>query len=145
MISVVLLVIPTEINGLGNSLRWPRNTLYPQRLALTSPTSGGRSFGIVRLRTAATEFSFLVSLVIQSLLWRKRHGVGFCYIHITSKMWSWLPRESDLRMTALARVSSNCERTMTASVQLKKKKSRRESQGAWRQDELIGGKPPVVK
>jgi hypothetical protein len=27
----------------------------------------------------------------------------------------------------------------------KKKKSGRGSQGAWRQDELIGGKPPVVK
>jgi hypothetical protein len=26
-----------------------------------------------------------------------------------------------------------------------KKKSGRGSQGAWRQDELIGGKPPVVK
>jgi hypothetical protein len=33
---------------------------------------------------------------------------------------------------------------MTAGVQLKKKIGR-ESQGAWRQDELIGGKPPVVK
>jgi hypothetical protein len=29
-------------------------------LALTSPTSGDRSVGIFRLRTAATEFSFLV-------------------------------------------------------------------------------------
>jgi hypothetical protein len=34
---------------------------------------------------------------------------------------------------------------MTTGVQLKKKKSGRESQWAWRQDELIGGKPPVVK
>jgi hypothetical protein len=33
---------------------------------------------------------------------------------------------------------------MTASVQLRKK-SGHESQAAWRQDELIGGKPPVVK
>jgi len=30
--------------------------LYPQKLALTSPTGGGRSVGIVRLRTKATEF-----------------------------------------------------------------------------------------
>jgi hypothetical protein len=29
--------------------------LYPQKLALTSPTSGGRSVGIVRSRTKATE------------------------------------------------------------------------------------------
>jgi hypothetical protein len=36
----------------GDPLRWPRDTLYPQKLALTSPTSGGRSVGIVRLRTA---------------------------------------------------------------------------------------------
>jgi hypothetical protein len=31
-------------------------------LALTSPTGGGRSVGIVRLRTKATEFSFFFSL-----------------------------------------------------------------------------------
>ena len=37
--------------------------LYPQKLALTSPTGGGRSVGIVRLRTKATEFFFLVHLV----------------------------------------------------------------------------------
>jgi hypothetical protein len=35
-------------------------TLYPQKLALTSPTGGGRSVGIVRSRTKATEFSFYV-------------------------------------------------------------------------------------
>jgi hypothetical protein len=40
----------------GDSLRWPRDTLYPQKLALISPTCGGRSVGIVRLRTKATEF-----------------------------------------------------------------------------------------
>jgi hypothetical protein len=34
-------------------------TLYQQKLALTSPTSGGRSVGIVLSRTQATEFSFL--------------------------------------------------------------------------------------
>ena len=34
--------------------------LYPQKLALTSPTGGGRSVGIVRSQTKATEFSFLV-------------------------------------------------------------------------------------
>jgi len=34
--------------------------LYPQKLALTSPTGGGRSVGIVRVRTKATEFRVLV-------------------------------------------------------------------------------------
>jgi hypothetical protein len=33
----------TKINGRGNPLRWPRDTLYQQKLALTSSTSGGRS------------------------------------------------------------------------------------------------------
>ena len=32
--------------------------LYPQKLTLTSPTGGGRSVGIVSVRTKATEFSF---------------------------------------------------------------------------------------
>jgi hypothetical protein len=61
-------------SGLENRdpLRWPRDTLYPQKLALTSPTSGGRSVGIVRFRTKTTEF-FLPQIesssgpVIQSL------------------------------------------------------------------------------
>jgi len=33
--------------------------LYQQKLALTSPTGGGRSVGIVRSRTKATEFSLV--------------------------------------------------------------------------------------
>jgi len=32
--------------------------LYPQKLALTSPTGGGRSVGIVRVRTKATEYAY---------------------------------------------------------------------------------------
>ena len=35
--------------------------LYPQKLALTSPTGGGRSVGIVHSRTKATEFSLVQS------------------------------------------------------------------------------------
>ena len=34
--------------------------LYPQKLALTSPTGGGRSVGMVRSRTKATEFSLVL-------------------------------------------------------------------------------------
>jgi hypothetical protein len=45
----------TEINGCGNSLRWPRDTLYPLKFALISPTSGDRSVGVVRWRTEAPE------------------------------------------------------------------------------------------
>jgi hypothetical protein len=38
--------------------RLPRGTLYPHKLAMTSPTSGGRSVGIVRLRTQTMEFVY---------------------------------------------------------------------------------------
>jgi hypothetical protein len=58
--------LETEINGRGNLLRWPRNTLYPQKLALTSPTSGGRSVDIVRLRFKATGFIIIYGLLLQS-------------------------------------------------------------------------------
>jgi hypothetical protein len=46
----------TEINGRGDSLRWPRDTLYPLKLALSLPTSGSRSVGIVSWRTKAPKF-----------------------------------------------------------------------------------------
>ena len=35
--------------------------LFPQKLALTSPTGGGRSVGIVRSRTKATEFNICIN------------------------------------------------------------------------------------
>jgi hypothetical protein len=49
----------TKINDHGNQLCWPRNTLYLQKLALTSKTSCDRSAGVVRSRTKATEFSLV--------------------------------------------------------------------------------------
>jgi hypothetical protein len=51
-------VYKTEINGRGDSLHWSRDTLYPLKLALTSPTSGGHLVGIVRWRTNAPKFVF---------------------------------------------------------------------------------------
>jgi hypothetical protein len=42
--------------GRGNPLRWPRDTLYPQKLALTSPICGGRLVDIGGLRNKTTEF-----------------------------------------------------------------------------------------
>jgi hypothetical protein len=53
--------------GRTDPLCWSRNTLYSQKLALTTPTSGGRSVGIVRSRTKVTEF---VSFVIMQV-WRQ--------------------------------------------------------------------------
>jgi hypothetical protein len=45
--------------GLRDPSRWPRGILYPQKLALASPTSGSRSVGTVRSRTKATVFSLV--------------------------------------------------------------------------------------
>jgi hypothetical protein len=63
VLNLVLSLIQTKYSclenleyGRGDPLRWPRDTLYPQKLARTSPTNGGRSVGIVRLRIKATEF-----------------------------------------------------------------------------------------
>jgi hypothetical protein len=42
--------------GRRDPSRRPLGTLYPQKSALTSPTNGGRSVGIVRSRTQVTEF-----------------------------------------------------------------------------------------
>ena len=41
--------------------------LYPQKLALNSPTGGGRSVDIVRSRTKATEFVLFVCLVLSDV------------------------------------------------------------------------------
>jgi hypothetical protein len=52
--------------GCRDPSRWPRGTLYPQKSALTPPTSSGCSVGIVRSRTQATEFIIVA-------IWRKQH------------------------------------------------------------------------
>jgi hypothetical protein len=56
--SEILIKYLVQLSGLENrdygsrdSSRWPRGTLYPQKLALISLTSGGRS------TTQTTEFS----------------------------------------------------------------------------------------
>jgi hypothetical protein len=65
--------------------RWPRGTLYPQRLSLTSPTNDGRSVGIVRSRTEATGFSlvhsfmFLIDLGFNLL----QIEIEFCYLRFS--------------------------------------------------------------
>jgi hypothetical protein len=40
-------------------------TLYPQKLAITSPTSGGRSVGVIRSRTQTMEFVFVFVFVFE--------------------------------------------------------------------------------
>jgi hypothetical protein len=50
--------------GSRDPSRRPRGTLYPQKLAITSPRSGGRSVGIVRSRTQTMEFFFFFPVQI---------------------------------------------------------------------------------
>ena len=64
MFDTILTIFICRINNLLTLGEFPHVTpLYPQKLALTSPTGGGHSVGIVRVRTKATEFS-LVSVQI---------------------------------------------------------------------------------
>jgi hypothetical protein len=73
-------------NSCRNLLRWPSNTLYPQRLALTLPPSGGRSVCIVRLRTKATELIFLSRLTMMFLTLFPEFDVGLGFMWTS---WWW--------------------------------------------------------
>jgi hypothetical protein len=53
----------TEITAAGIRRADYATPLYRQKLALTSPTSGGQSVGIVRSRTQGTEFVLFVFLI----------------------------------------------------------------------------------
>jgi hypothetical protein len=65
LVSTIEELLETKSSGSGLEIReygrrdpsrWPRGNFYPKKLALTSPTSSGRSVGIVRSRTQASEF-----------------------------------------------------------------------------------------
>jgi hypothetical protein len=121
------------------SAGWPRGTLYPHTLALTSSTSGCLWVGIVRSRTKATEFFSLgvgVFCVYIIHCWCKAHWklsckyqlflavelAGCCHISMVPHTASWpsdkqaLPTVTGLHMEtpvpALAHLTSRC----TASV-----------------------------
>jgi hypothetical protein len=92
-----------EINGRGDPLRRPRDILKPQELALTSPTCGGRSVGIFRLLTKATEFSFIrsrrgVSFTPRPLYtWGKALGAHFIGSYVVPRpIWKLCRREISL-------------------------------------------------
>jgi hypothetical protein len=74
--------------GRGDPSRWPRGTIYPQELALTSPTSGGRSIGIVHSPTKATELllRIILLLLLLNISWKNCYQSAFfkpCW-HIVS-------------------------------------------------------------
>jgi hypothetical protein len=72
--------LETREYGREDPLRWPRDTLYQLKLALTSPTGCGRSVGIVRLRTKATEFVCLFLFHPQN----ETEGTSFGKIHCSA-------------------------------------------------------------
>jgi hypothetical protein len=66
LVSTIEELLETKSSGFGlesrdygrrDPSRWPRGILYPQKLTLTSSTSGCRSIGIVRSRTKTTDHS----------------------------------------------------------------------------------------
>jgi hypothetical protein len=58
--------------GSRDPSRWPRDIPYPQKLAVTSQTSRGRSVGIVRSRIEATEFFFIIQPLVVRLRLRPK-------------------------------------------------------------------------
>jgi len=62
---------------------------YPQKLALTSPTGGGRSVGIVRSRTKATEFTCFGQLFCPSSGVLKRTSA---LVHFMQLWWQFVTR-----------------------------------------------------
>ena len=55
----ILIYIWQRLTAVGTRCADHVTPFYPQKLVLTSPTGGGRSVGIVRSRTKATEFSLV--------------------------------------------------------------------------------------
>jgi hypothetical protein len=58
-IKIAAPIYKTEITAVGVHGADHETPPYPQKLALTSLTSGGRSVGIVRSRTQTMEFSLV--------------------------------------------------------------------------------------
>jgi hypothetical protein len=102
--------------GRWDPFRWPRDTLYPQKLALTSPTSSVRSVGIVGLRTKVTEFVVYFCWIIKDL----NMGMWSSFFEVLS--WSslgdseerWRDLTQDIR-SRFSRIALKCRsETLTA-------------------------------
>jgi hypothetical protein len=73
LVSTIEELIERKSSGSGQEIRdygrrdpsrWPCGTLYPQKLALSSPTRGGRTVGIVRSRTPTLKSIATASFLI---------------------------------------------------------------------------------
>jgi hypothetical protein len=106
-----------EIRSYGrrDPSRWPRGTLYPQKLVLTSPRSSSRSVGVILSWTQATEFSVCVGMIHTSV----------CGHDYPSGTWQSLLQEMqsklDLRRLVVLVVYSRaggCYRCLSAGFKL---------------------------
>jgi hypothetical protein len=71
------------ILNIGNREWW---VFYPLKLAITSPTSGGRSVDIVRSRTQTMEFSFFFrEWWVVSFTFRKIHPQGRSHLYLRDR------------------------------------------------------------
>jgi hypothetical protein len=75
--------------------RWPRGTLYLQKLAITSPSSGGCSVGIVRSRTQTMEVSLVSTDCSEYSSGDPKLLSQSCSRHIHSAGWwlTWIHQE----------------------------------------------------
>jgi hypothetical protein len=78
-VNVFLILSVKVLTAVGTRCADHVTPLYPQKLALTSPTGGGRSVGIVRSPTKDTEFSLVLvgeGRLERSFLCRVQAGLG---------------------------------------------------------------------
>ena len=96
----------TEINGRGDPLPWPRDILYPQKLALTSPTGGGRSVCIVHSRTKATDFFFFFGIKVC----HQPDCTVLIFVSLSVCQYSWIaPEQTSTHRSVAVGVRLPCE------------------------------------
>ena len=59
--------LENSLTAVGTRCADHATPLYPQKLALTSPNGGGRSVGIVRSRTKATESLYVTDKPVRNI------------------------------------------------------------------------------
>ena len=87
--------------------------LYPQKLALTSPTGGGRSVGIVRSRTKATEFFFFMLLKMSVPDYQWTWCMHPTWLFVCNPRWLW--PQYNLTVTTHLHLALKCTTVITTN------------------------------
>ena len=102
-----------RLTAVGNRCANHVTPLYPQKLAPTSPTGGGRSVGMVRSRTRATEFSLVLFhfLADHLAIFTSVYGIQVIYVAqlatVNHKLWLLQSRFQDVNSKPRASHSVN--------------------------------------